>query len=144
MLCSRRSMRDQTFFKLESESMWPSRNRVAVACYGMVVDGDAAAAADAASDDDSGGSVGAIEDSNQREELNLKIGCSKPSVGTKKMQWNALVQLHRVRQPRLAIACMTKNPIAFDTWLKHHRDLGICHFFLRITGVFDVNQLYLK
>ncbi len=40
----------------------------------------------------------------------------------------------RKRQPpqiRLAIACVTKRPIAFGTWLRHHqKNIGVEHFFI--------------
>ena len=33
---------------------------------------------------------------------------------------------------RIAIVSMTKNPLAFRTWLLHHREIGVEHFFLRV------------
>ena len=34
---------------------------------------------------------------------------------------------------RLAVACMTKRPASFITWLRYHREvLGVAHFFSRL------------
>lgn len=33
---------------------------------------------------------------------------------------------------RLGVVCMTKDPLAFQTWLRHHQDVGVCHYFLCI------------
>ena len=33
---------------------------------------------------------------------------------------------------KVAIAVTTKNPLFFETWLDHHRRIGIEHFFIRV------------
>lgn len=40
---------------------------------------------------------------------------------------------------RLGIVVMTKNPIAFETWLAHHRSLNVQHFFIRIEDTPDLH-----
>ena len=42
---------------------------------------------------------------------------------------------------RIGMACMTKNPIAFRTWLKHHKRIGVEHFFIRVEDSPDVKEL---
>jgi hypothetical protein len=43
---------------------------------------------------------------------------------------------------RLAVACMTKRPINFLTWLLyHHRVIGVQHFFLRVEDTPSLVQL---
>eukprot|EP01062_Namystynia_karyoxenos_P012646 TRINITY_DN14568_c0_g1_i1.p1 TRINITY_DN14568_c0_g1~~TRINITY_DN14568_c0_g1_i1.p1 ORF type:complete len:566 (+),score=178.72 TRINITY_DN14568_c0_g1_i1:94-1791(+) len=37
--------------------------------------------------------------------------------------------------PRVGVACMTKDPLAFESWLRHHRDhLGVRDFFVHVEG----------
>ena len=33
---------------------------------------------------------------------------------------------------KLGVACMTKNPNSFETWIDYHRKIGICHFFIKV------------
>lgn len=52
--------------------------------------------------------------------------------------WRGLDQLTKLGKPRVGIVCMTKRPIAFDTWIEYHRTLGIRHFFIRIEDTPDL------
>ena len=45
---------------------------------------------------------------------------------------------------RLAIAVCTKQPTHFDTWLRHHRMVGIEHFFIRVEDSPDVSDMLSK
>lgn len=42
------------------------------------------------------------------------------------------------RRVRLGVVCMTKRPLDFFAWLRHHRELGVEHFFLRIEDTPDL------
>ena len=44
-------------------------------------------------------------------------------------------------QVRIGIAVMTRNPIAFETWLEHHRNIGIIHFFIRVEDSPQITKL---
>ena len=33
---------------------------------------------------------------------------------------------------RLGVVCMTKQPLDFFAWLRHHRRTGVEHFFVRV------------
>ena len=45
-----------------------------------------------------------------------------------------LVAILEFRAVKLALACMTKQPNDFETWLAHHASIGISRFYLRIEG----------
>lgn len=35
-------------------------------------------------------------------------------------------------EAKIAVVCMTKQPIAFETWLEHHTRLGVMAFYIRV------------
>ena len=46
---------------------------------------------------------------------------------------------------RLAIACMTKRPVAMGTWLLHHRHhLGVERFYLRVEETVSLAELFAR
>ena len=44
---------------------------------------------------------------------------------------------------RLAIACMTKQPLGFQTWLEYHRAIiGVARFYIRVEDTPELAQLF--
>ena len=52
--------------------------------------------------------------------------------------WALRAAIATTQRVRLGVVCMTKRPLDFFTWLRHHRDLGVEHFFLRIEDTPDL------
>lgn len=58
----------------------------------------------------------------------------------------ALVGQHSIRQHdevRLAVVCMTKQPLALRTWLEYfHRQLKVCQFYIRVEDTPELARLF--
>jgi hypothetical protein len=41
-------------------------------------------------------------------------------------------QQTKLPKSKIAIACLMRKPLDLSIWLQHHRDMGICHFYIRL------------
>lgn len=44
-------------------------------------------------------------------------------------------------QPKVAIVSMVRKPVDFFIWLKHHRNLGVRHFFIKLEDTPDLEEV---
>jgi hypothetical protein len=44
-------------------------------------------------------------------------------------------------QPKVAIVSMVRKPVDFFIWLKHHRNLGVKHFFIKLEDTPDLEEI---
>ena len=74
--------------------------------------------------------------------LVIDVPGSKPAGGLIAAALEAKAPPSAVPPPAIGIVTMTKNPIAFGTWLAYHHDhCGVCKFYVRVEDTPDLMTL---